>query len=144
MWIFFSDQSLNFAYKYCTKNMKKLFNRKRYIVSTFSFAISMVCLAFVVWQSSHCIIKYLEKPQGTKLSLQTTAQLPFPAITVCNFDPNYQYNSTILEKQCGIRCEILTLFFLEWKMHYVRFSWLYWHFCKSIIFAILYPKGTPN
>ena len=68
----------------------------------------MACLAFVVWQSSHCIIKYLEKPQGTKLSLQTTAQLPFPAITVCNFDPDYKYNSIILEKQCGIRYEILT------------------------------------
>ena len=60
--------------------MKKLFNRKRYIVSTFSFAISMVYLAFTIWQSSLGIIKYLEKPQGTKLSLQTTAQLPFPAI----------------------------------------------------------------
>ena len=100
--------------------MKKLFNRKRYIVSTFSFAISMVCLAFTIWQSSLCIIKYLEKPQGTKLSLQTTAQLPFPAITVCNFDPDYQYNSTILEKQCGIRYLSNRIRTLSWKKYKSR------------------------
>ena len=74
-----------------------------------------VCLAFTIWQSSLCIIKYLEKPQGTKLSLQTTAQLPFPAITVCNFDPDYQYNSTILEKQCGIRYLSNRIRTLSWK-----------------------------
>ena len=28
--------------------------------------------------------------------------------------------------------------------HYVRFSRFYWHFCKSINFSILYPKGTLN
>ena len=72
-------------------------------------------LAFTIWQSSLCIIKYLEKPQGTKLSLQTTAQLPFPAITVCNFDPDYQYNSTILEKQCGIRYLSNRIRTLSWK-----------------------------
>ena len=29
-------------------------------------------------------------------------------------------------------------------MHYVRLSQFYWHFCKSIIFAILYPKRHPE
>ena len=28
--------------------------------------------------------------------------------------------------------------------YYVRFSQFYWHFCKSIIFSILYPKGSLN
>ena len=30
------------------------------------------------------------------------------------------------------------------RLHYVWFSKFYWHFCKSIIFAILHPKGTLN
>ena len=28
-------------------------------------------------------------------------------------------------------------------LHYVRFSQFYWHFCKSIMFAFLYPKSYP-
>ena len=29
-------------------------------------------------------------------------------------------------------------------IHYVRFSQFYWHFCKSIIFAIFLPKRHPE
>ena len=46
------------------------------------FSISLACFAFVMWQSVQCIEKYIEKPQGTKLSLKHTSQInQFPAIT---------------------------------------------------------------
>ena len=44
---------------------------------------------------------------------------------------------------CEIRKEYINS---RWKgpSHYVRFSRFYWHFGKSIIFVILYPKCTLN
>ena len=72
------------------------------------FSISLACFAFVLWQSVQCIGKYIENPQGTKLSLQRTSEIhQFPAITIC---PNrYPYQKLKYDiahlKRCGLRYE---------------------------------------
>ena len=62
------------------------------------FSISLACFVFVSWQSVQCIQKYIEKPQGTKLTLQHISEIPqFPAITICNgYDEDHL-------KKCGLR-----------------------------------------
>ena len=64
-------------------------------------SISLACLAFVFWQSVQCIEKYIENPQGTKLSLQRTSELHhFPAITICTAVQKYDQKHL---KKCGLR-----------------------------------------
>ena len=70
------------------------------------FLITVACFAFVLWQSVQCIQKYIENPQGTKLSLQNTREIhQFPAITICPWY-NDLYNEDHLEK-CGLRYDNL-------------------------------------
>ena len=61
-------------------------------------SISLACFVFVFWQSVQCIQKYIEKPQGTKLTLQHISEIPqFPAITICRgYDKNHL-------NKCGLR-----------------------------------------
>ena len=66
-------------------------------------SISLACFAFVMWQSVQCIEKYIEKPQGTKLSLKHTSQInQFPAITICLYSSNNKFDKDHLKK-CGLR-----------------------------------------
>ena len=74
-------------------------HQKRAIISKISFAVTLTCFVFVSWQSIQCLRKYREKYQGTRLNLVNTANLPFPAITIC--DGYTRYNKTKL-LQCGI------------------------------------------
>ena len=79
-------------------------------------SISLACLAFVFWQSVQCIEKYIENPQGTKLSLQRTSELhQFPAITICPFQ---KYDEDNLKK-CGLRYD--KLFVLQVKNYFKPF-----------------------
>ena len=69
-------------------------------------SISLARFVFVFWQSVQCIQKYIENPQGTKLSLQNTREIhQFPAITICPWY-NDLYNEDHLEK-CGLRYDNL-------------------------------------
>ena len=73
-------------------------------------SISLACLAFVFWQSVQCIEKYIENPQGTKLSLQGASKLhQFPAITICT-EPKYNKDHL---KRCGLRYD--NLFIIQLK-----------------------------
>ena len=68
-------------------------------------SISLACFAFVLWQSVQCIEKYINNPQGTKLSLQRTSKLhQFPAITIC---PAFQMYDEKQLKKCGLRYDKL-------------------------------------
>ena len=67
------------------------------------FSITFACFAFVSWQSVQCIQKYIEKPQGTKLTLQHISEIPqFPAITICPASLYDTYDEDHLNK-CGLR-----------------------------------------
>ena len=81
---------------------------KQIILTIISFCVNTSCLTFVVWQGIQCFTKYLDKPQGTKISEQKVANVPFPAITICGLFPNDWYgdsafNITYLKNVCGIR-----------------------------------------
>lgn len=80
------------------KPRKKVVSKRKAIFSLISFLITISCLALVIWQTIKCFTKYIEKPQGTTLSIENTAHLPFPVITICSYSG---YNKEELEK-CGI------------------------------------------
>ena len=64
------------------------------------FLITIACFAFVLWQSVQCIQKSMTNPQGTKLSLHSTSQIPeFPSMTICSSHP---YDKDHLDR-CGLR-----------------------------------------
>ena len=74
------------------------------------FVVNGPCLAFVIYQSISCTIKYIEKPQVTKVSLKESSKLiSSPAITICGsfgkneYDDHFRFNNTYLEDICGIR-----------------------------------------
>ena len=79
--------------------MKPVGGLKKIILSSFSSFVTILCFAFVLWQSIQCVTKYTEKDQGTKLSIENTAHLPFPAITICGYPV---YNLAEIKK-CGNR-----------------------------------------
>ena len=86
----------------------KLKNFFRTFISL-SFWFNGFCLGFVIWQTMKCMTKYIDKPKGTEISMKKSANLPFPAITVCGSFGKYNYgmdlgfNETYLENVCGIR-----------------------------------------
>ena len=85
-------------------------------------SISLACFVFVFWQSVQCIQKYIENPQGTKLSLQNTREIhQFPAITICPWY-NDLYNEDHLEK-CGLRYD--NLFHCNTTTEEVYFKYLF-------------------
>ena len=67
-------------------------------LSLFSYAVTLSCLGFVIWISIQCVTRYIRKPQGTLQTIENTAHLPFPAITICGYPG---YNEQELER-CGI------------------------------------------
>ena len=75
--------------------MKPVGGLKKIILSSFSSFVTILCFAFVLWQSIQCATKYTEKHQGTKLTIENTAHLPFPAITICGYPA---YNLKELKK----------------------------------------------
>ena len=78
------------------KNIGLGFNKKT-IISVLTFAVSFSSFIFVIWQITNCFARYVQKPEGTKQSIENTADLPFPAITICK-DPIYNQEEL---KKCG-------------------------------------------
>ena len=93
-----------------TKN--KLKNFFRAFISL-SYWINGFCLGFVIWQTIKCMTKYIEKPKGTEISMKSSTNLSFPAISVCGkFEKqkhgyDWGFNHTYLQNVCGIRYYIV-------------------------------------
>ena len=90
-------------------NLNKLKNFFRRFISL-SYWINGFCLGFVIWQTIKCMTKYVEKPKGTEISMKQSANVSFPAITVCGifgkdekFGTDVGFNLTYLQNDCGIR-----------------------------------------
>lgn len=69
---------------------------------TIKLIIASACIAFVVIQSYSCFKRYLQGPQGTKLTIEFTGKHSFPSITICtvpdlNPSKDFPYNRTNLE-----------------------------------------------
>ena len=96
------------------KNLKKSKKLKKFCrsLTSLSFWINGFCLVFVIWQTLKCMSKYIEKPKATEMSMKQSANLPFPAITVCgsfgkdehglDWGFNWGFNFTYLKNVCGI------------------------------------------
>ena len=66
------------------------------------------CLGFVIFEIIECIKTYNAKPIGTTMSLEKSADIIFPTITVCpkfgfGTKSQYKFNQSHLEDICGIR-----------------------------------------
>ena len=73
------------------------------IFQSFSLiCVNGFCLGFVIWRTWQCVKNYQDHPVGTRLSLEESASLPFPAITVCGRHSGKfgwtSFNETYLEK----------------------------------------------
>ena len=83
-------------------NFKKSYQKFR------SFLIFGSCLGFAIWQTIQCMTKYIQKPQGSTVSMKKSADLSFPTISVCgsfgkDSGKEMGLNETYLENVCGIR-----------------------------------------
>ena len=76
------------------------------------YVINGMCLVFVTWQTIKCMTNYIDEPKGTTVSMKKTAQMAFPAITVCGSltfsqksteEEYFPFNHTYLNETCGIR-----------------------------------------
>ena len=73
----------------------------------FSGIVNIFCITFVSWKTTECIIKYLNKAQGTKVDYTYTAKTnQFPVISVCavrttDKPPGLKWNVSHLN-HCGI------------------------------------------
>ena len=74
-----------------------------WLVKAFRLFVIISCLGTLTWQLSKCCIRFLEKPQGTLVSVISSAGQMFPSITVCPDMHNdiSVLNSTILS-DCGM------------------------------------------
>ena len=62
------------------------------------------CLGFVIWEIIECIKTYNDKPIGTRMSLEKSADIIFPIFTVCpKFGTKSHFNQSHLEGICDIR-----------------------------------------
>ena len=87
------------ALTYVEGKIKNIGFNKKTILSFLTFAVSFASFTFVMWQIANCFAHYIQKPEGTKLSIENTANLPFPAITICK---DQLYNEEELKK-CGLK-----------------------------------------
>ena len=100
--------------------MKKIFHSnkiKKTLERFLLYVINGMCLVFVTWQTIKFLTNYIDEPKGTTVSMKKTAQMAFPAITVCGsstfsktsteeeyFEEEYfPFNHTYLNETCGIR-----------------------------------------
>ena len=87
----------------------KVFNWKKFFRTFISYWINVSCLGFVIWQTIQCMTKYIQKPQGTTVSMKNSAHFSFPAISVCGLfgkdlhGYDMGLNETYLQHVCGLR-----------------------------------------
>ena len=82
--------------------MKFVLTKRRIILDFLTF-LDLSCICVVCWKIVLCYIKYLENPQGTKISLEHSQNHQFPTMTFCFDDEEgSRWNTTHL-KHCKIK-----------------------------------------
>ena len=81
---------------------------KKFFFRTLRFFVNGMCIAFVIWQTIGCVTKYVEKPQGARIQMKKSSEMPFPDITICGVFSKlgkafYGFNNTYLQQYCGFR-----------------------------------------
>ena len=85
-------------------NFKKSYQKFR------SFLIFGSCLGFAIWQTIQCMTKYIQRPQGTTISMKKSANVSFPTISICGsferknlVENDLGLNEAYLKDVCRIR-----------------------------------------
>ena len=76
-----------------------------YLRSILSLSVNILCISFVGWKTTECIIKYLNNPKGTTVDIKHSGNAEhFPTITICPLDTDEKarWNLSHLSK-CGIQ-----------------------------------------
>ena len=75
-----------------------------------SYLITGICLGFVIWQTIQCMTKYIQRPQGTTITMKKSANVSFPTISICGsferknlVENDLGLNETYLKDVCGFR-----------------------------------------
>ena len=56
----------------------------KFLLLVFSLVVLFSCIGIVAWQSVECILKYLDNPRATQLSVSNAQYVTqFPAVTIC-------------------------------------------------------------
>ena len=80
--------------------MNRITISKGFIYNSVSFLLNLGCLAFVIYQTTKCIQKFIRGPKSTDVSMQEASLYPYPAITMCYKDPGPIYNETL--QKCNL------------------------------------------
>ena len=75
-----------------------------------SYLITGSCLGFVIWQTIQCMTKYIQRPQGTTITMKKSANVSFPTISICGsferknlVENDVGLNEAYLKDVCGFR-----------------------------------------
>ena len=60
-----------------------------------NFLIFLGCFVFVVFQSTQCLIKFIDAPEGTSVKVKSIASEPSLGVTICNNDLEVAYAGTL-------------------------------------------------
>ena len=82
-------------YKNAPKYIQEIFKAfLKVIITLFNIA----CIGLVCWKIIEGIVKYVEKPQGTKISINQANIHKFPSMVYCFDQDEERFNEDYLEK----------------------------------------------
>ncbi|XP_038057116.1 acid-sensing ion channel 1C-like [Patiria miniata] len=75
-----------FAESTSLHGIARVFHASKLLVKTVWIVIMLTCLCVCVWQISDRFYRFLQYKANTQISVEYVGDLPFPAITICNFN----------------------------------------------------------
>ena len=65
-----------------------------------SSILTLLCIAFVVYKSTECLMKYFKNLESSNVSIEDAAKHDYPAISICLNDPDSFHEETL--KKCNL------------------------------------------
>ena len=73
------------------------------ILTITSNTILLVCIGFLIFQTTKCVLKFVNKPKGTNVGITEASKMGYPAITICPlliYEDNPDYIEVL--KECNL------------------------------------------
>ena len=80
--------------------------RKDTIFNTFTFILTLGCFIFVIYQGRECVIKYINKPKSTDVTIEHASKNPYPSLTLCPKTKRGDENALELTKNTLKKCNL--------------------------------------
>ena len=77
----------------------KLFTTRK-LFDFVSSVITIFCLSFVIYKAQECMVKFLDKPESTDVSIEHASKHDYPAISICLNDIDSFYAQTL--EKCNL------------------------------------------